>query len=191
VAAPNIYIGPVPRFRLQFDPRCIERLAAEFAYPEEDRIAADAGRRARERGYYTRGDARIVYRWKARRSEGRFAVVDGRTVRETTRRAFAVSDETERIELLTRLPGVGVPVASALLHFAFPDVYPILDVRALESLGVKGRSVYPPSFWVEYVSFYRGLAAELGVSLRTLDAALWQHSKAGGALPGRPDVRPE
>jgi hypothetical protein len=190
-AAPNIYIAEVPRFSLQFDPRCIEPLADEFAYPEEDRVAAAAGRRACERGYYTREDARIVYRWKARRSEGRFVVVDGRTVRKTTRRAFAASDEAERIELMTSLPGVGVPVASALLHFAFPDVYPILDVRALESLGVKGRSVYPPSFWVQYVSFYRALAAELGVSLRTLDAALWQYSKAAGGLPGRSDVRPE
>jgi hypothetical protein len=169
----------VPAFRLQFDPGCVERLAAAFRYPDEDDVAA-AGRRARERGYYTREDARTVYRWKARRSEGRFAVVDARTVRETTRRAFAARDETERIELMTSLPGVGVPVASALLHFAFPDVYPILDMRALESLGVRGRSVYPASFWVEYVAFYRQLAAELGVSLRTLDAALWQNSKAGG-----------
>jgi hypothetical protein len=176
-AAPTIIIRDVPEFRLQFDPGRIARLAAEFRYPDEDQVAA-AGRRARERGYYTRDDARTVYRWKARRSEGRFAVVDERTVRETTRRAFAAQDETERIETLTSLPGVGVPVASALLHFAFPDAYPILDVRALESLGVKRRSVYPASFWVQYVAFYRALAAEQGVSLRTLDAALWQHSKA-------------
>jgi hypothetical protein len=177
--APNIYAREVPVFILQFDPSRVEELATAFRYPDEDDVAA-AGRRARERGYYTREDARTVYRWKARRSEGRFAVVDARTVRDTTRKAFAASDETARIEALTSLPGVGVPVASALLHFAFPDEYPILDVRALESVGVRGRSVYPASFWVAYVAFYRQLAAELGVSLRTLDAALWQHSKAAG-----------
>jgi hypothetical protein len=38
------------------------------------------------------------------------------------------------------------------LYFAFPDDYPILDVRALESLGHKtSRTVYPTDFWVEYL----------------------------------------
>ena len=44
-----------------------------------------------------------------------------------------------------------MPTASTLLYFAFPDDYPILDVRALESLGVKPRSQYPVSFWLEYL----------------------------------------
>jgi hypothetical protein len=52
---------------------------------------------------------------------------------------------------LLELAGVGVPTASVLLYFAFPDLYPILDVRALESLGVKSRSQYPVSFWLEYL----------------------------------------
>ena len=43
---------------------------------------------------------------------------------------------------LVKLNGVGVPTGSALLHFAFPKDYPILDVRALESLGSRGRTTY-------------------------------------------------
>jgi adenine-specific DNA glycosylase len=35
------------------------------------------------------------------------------------------------------LRGVGIPTASALLHFAFPNDYPILDVRALASLAAE------------------------------------------------------
>jgi hypothetical protein len=42
---------------------------------------------------------------------------------------------------------------------------------------VKGRSVYPVSFWLRYLETCRALATEHGVSLRTLDKALWQHSK--------------
>ncbi|HEY2651278.1 MAG TPA: hypothetical protein VGI50_05105, partial [Solirubrobacteraceae bacterium] len=64
-----------------------------------------------------------------------------------------------------------------LLYFAFPDDYPILDVRALESLGVKPRSTYPVSFWLDYLEACRRLARDAGVSIRTLDKALWQHSK--------------
>jgi hypothetical protein len=78
---------------------------------------------------------------------------------------------------LLELKGVGVPTASTLLYVAFPDDYPILDVRALESLGVKPRSQYPVSFWLQYLDACRELARRCGVSIRTLDKALWQHSK--------------
>ena len=52
------------------------------------------------------------------------------------------------MEVLIALEGVGVPTASMLLHFAFPDDYPILDVRALESLGPRSRTVYPVEYWL-------------------------------------------
>ena len=94
-----------------------------------------------------------------------------------TGRALAATDESGRITPLLKLHGVGVPTASTLLYFAFPDDYPILDVRALESLGVKPRSVYPVSFWLDYLGACRDLARRYGVSIRTLDKALWQHSK--------------
>jgi hypothetical protein len=37
------------------------------------------------------------------------------------------------------------------------------------------------SFWVGYLHACRDLAAEHGVSLRTLDKALWQYSKETGS----------
>jgi hypothetical protein len=172
----------VPEFRLQFDPARVHGLAAAFGELDEDAGATAAGARARERGCYTKADALIVYRWKSRRSAGRFEVVDGRTVRAVTARAFRAPDEAATIETLTSLPGVGVPVAAALLHFAFPDAYPLLDYRAFESLGVTRRSSYPTSLWVEYVDACRALARDLGVSLRTLDKALWQYSKEQAQL---------
>ena len=58
--------------------------------------------------------------------------------------------------------------------------YPILDVRALASLGHRGRSVYPVSFWIRYLEACRRLAAEHYVSIRELDKALWQWSKENG-----------
>ena len=96
-----------------------------------------------------------------------------------TRRALA-GTEQERIEALLSLRGVGFPTASVLLHFADPAAYPILDVRALEALGVT-RSSYTIPFWLEYLATCRALAAAHGVSLRTLDKALWQHSKEHGS----------
>jgi len=92
-------------------------------------------------------------------------------------RALHATDETVRIGALLELHGVGVPTASTLLYAAFPADYPILDVRALESLGVKARSGYPITFWLGYLDACRRLARASGVSLRTLDKALWQRSK--------------
>ena len=87
------------------------------------------------------------------------------------------SGEQARMEALTSLQGVGVPTGSTLLYFAFPEDYPILDVRALNALGHKSRSVYPVGFWLAYLEACRELALEHGVSLRALDKALWQWSK--------------
>ena len=75
---------------------------------------------------------------------------------------------------------MGAPTASTLLFFAFPDDYPILDVRALESLGAKPRSQYPITFWLDYLGVCRELASRHGVGVGTLDKALWQHSKERG-----------
>jgi hypothetical protein len=81
------------------------------------------------------------------------------------------------MKALLSLEGVGVPTASALLHFGFPSDYPILDVRALESLGQPTtRTTYSVTYWLRYLAACRGLAAEHRVTLRTLDKALWQHS---------------
>ena len=92
---------------------------------------------------------------------------------------------SERITPLLGLHGVGVPSASTLLYVAFPSDYPILDVRALESLGARSRSTYPVSFWLRYLDACRELARVHGVSVRTLDKALWQHSRERSVAPRR------
>jgi hypothetical protein len=68
--------------------------------------------------------------------------------------------------------------ASVLLHFGQKDPYPILDFRALWSLGLdEGPSVYNFKFWWEYVECCRDLRTKAGTTMRTLDRALWQYSK--------------
>jgi len=166
----------VPRFALQFPPDLIPALAARFP-ATNDAAASAAGRAARERGHYTRAEFLLVCEWKTARSRPKVAVNSAAAIRKATRTALSDEDEGVRMVALTSLEGVGVPTASTLLHFASPDDYPLLDVRALESLGATSRSVYPVAFWLEYLDTCRRLAREAGVSLRTLDKALWQYSK--------------
>jgi hypothetical protein len=167
----------VPSFELQFDPSEIETLAARFSY-EDDGNARAAGHSARRRGFYTREEFLTVCEWKTKRSRPKVAVNSEEAVqRATTVSLDRAGDEKQRMEALTSLAGVGVPTGSALLHFADPGKYPILDVRAMSSLGCRPRTTYPVEFWLDYLDVCRTLAREHGVAIRTLDKALWQRSK--------------
>ncbi len=136
------------------------------------------GRTAREQGYYTRDGFLGVSRWKSPRPKPHREKNDEETVREVTRFALSTPVERLRIEVFTLLHGVSWPSASVFLHLGHRDPYPILDFRALWSLGID----HPPEeytfeFWWPYVEACRGLADQAGVDMRTLDRALWQYSK--------------
>ena len=92
-------------------------------------------------------------------------------VAETSRAAFSATTERLRIGALLALHGVGWPMASVILHFAFPECYPILDKRVMRVVGVP--DAYSFDRWVEYTDLCREASRRLGVSMRVLDRALW------------------
>ncbi len=172
----------MPTFELQFPIDQIEALAARFPPLDNDARLHEIGVGVRARGYYTREEFIEVCAWKTVRSRPKVSGNTEAAVVRATGLAMSTGSETARMTALLELDGVGVPTASTLLYCAFPDRYPILDVRALESLGVKARSQYPLSFWLGYLDACRELAQRAGASLRTLDKALWQHSKERSRL---------
>ena len=91
--------------------------------------------------------------------------------------ALSTGCEQLRVESLTLLRGVHWPTASAILHFCHADPYPVLDVRALWSLGVERPPPYAFDFWHAYTLACRKIARRARVSMRDLDRALWQYSK--------------
>jgi hypothetical protein len=100
-------------------------------------------------------------------------------IKDVTRIALTAPNEKLRIEVLTLLNGVSWPTASVLLHFGYDNLYPILDFRALWSLGIDASRVnYDFDFWWEYTEHCRKLAQQVGVSMRVLDRALWQYSES-------------
>lgn len=121
---------------------------------------------------------RKVAKWK---SERRVALIDKNSesdVREFTGLALKSKSERVRWGVLSCLDGVRLPTASAVLHFFHEEPYPIIDIRALWSIGVEKKSSYPFAFWQDYVSFCRELAKRNNIdNMRTLDRALWQYSR--------------
>ena len=183
---PAIAARPLPSFELQFPIEEVPALAARFPIMDESSGLA-LGDAVRARGHYTRAEFIEICAWKTVRSRPKVAANSEPAVVDATGRALSTGDEATRISALLELIGVGVPTASTLLYFVYPRDYPILDVRALESLGVEPRSVYPVGFWLAYLDACRTLARNAGVTIRTLDKALWQHSKErarAGSPPG-------
>lgn len=133
------------------------------------------------RGYLTKDEFLKVCEWKSPRNPSRCESNDDSTIKEISSLARTTTSDQERIEIWTQLAGIRWPTASVFLHFAFPNRYPILDFRALWSLGVDepkkavARCKYP--FWSDYARFCRKLARRCGVSMRVLDQALWKFSE--------------
>jgi hypothetical protein len=166
----------VAPFRLQFRVGDLPALAARYDFDPDDEVAA-TGASACERGYYTKPELVLICEWKTARSRSRVAKNTAGFVEGITRVAFATEDESERMAALCALQGVKPPTASVLLHFAFPDRYPIIDWRALDSLGQPRQPTYTIEYWLAYVDACRKLAAQAGVTMRVLDKALWQYSR--------------
>ena len=66
-------------------------------------------------------------------------------------------------------------MASVILHFAFPNRYPVLDVRVMHTID--GPRSYNFSSWTRITEFCRNESAEYGVTMRELDRALWTYHK--------------
>ncbi|MDQ3933335.1 MAG: hypothetical protein M3340_01745 [Actinomycetota bacterium] len=165
---------PKKPFVLQFEPAELPGYAVQYSYKRDPAAAIAAGDAAAQDRRYTRDGVLAVIKWKAARANTRLEP-DEDVVKATTHAALTTADETLRMDRLTELDGVGVPIASALLFFTEPTRYPMLDRRAVRSLGHAPRGKYPTEFWVRYLTFCRQLANDHGLTMRELDKALWEY----------------
>jgi hypothetical protein len=166
---------------LQFPIERVREYAARFD-ATGDAAALALGRNARARGHYTLDEFVAACRWKTPRSAPLVARNTAQEVEAASRVALdPEKTDGERMQALRGLHGVEWATASVLLHLAYPERFPILDVRALHALGVTGRSSFTARFWEAYVQEFVRLAAAAGVDGRTLDHALWQWSKEQGS----------
>ena len=169
-------------FKPQYKPAGIQKLITQYLKtPNQSGTAADKERKMEEAGSrivnstMSRQDADIIYKWKSPRRMDLFSMNKDGDVLQALREAIAAKSPREAIESLTRLQGVGVKMASAILTGMFPKDYTVCDFRAAEALGVKDSN--DVDFYTSYLEFCRRTAKEHGVSLRDFDRANWQWSK--------------
>src|SRR4029453_8233422 len=102
-------------------------------------------RGVRRRGAFTRAEFRWMCHWKSPRARLLWEQNSAARVRAVSRAVLATRDEQRRMELLTSLRGVGVPMASAILTLVDPKRYGVLDIRAWQLLfAIRPVAANPP-----------------------------------------------
>jgi len=163
-------------FNLQFQQSEITELARTFSYPRDDKKAIKAGEQIKS-GHYTLTNLDEIAKWKSPRSIRHVLKNSAADVEEALRVAVSAKTDRTAMAVLIGLRGIDVPVGSAVLSMIDPERFTIVDFRALAALGVARRAAPSIDFYLEYLVRCRQLASDYGVSMRTLDKAMWQWSK--------------
>ena len=163
-------------FKLRFSEEKIAHWAERYSYGAEATFENDIAPRAPKRGYLKRPEFIELCRWKTPRTQPLVRENPSDVVEAVTRAALESRHEQVKIGVLRSLRGVSWPTASVVLHFCDHRPYPILDFRALWSLGYATPPGYNLEFWLAYTKFVRDLARRSGQSMWTVDRALWQYS---------------
>ena len=76
-----------------------------------------------------------ILNWKSARSKGNIRKQKYEEYKNTFTEILSIEN---KLEQLKDLYGIGVSIASTILHFIYPDDYPIVDFRTIEALQLLG-----------------------------------------------------
>lgn len=158
--------------------------------PQYERFARDqavygqlvkrVGGEVRRHGSLTRPTFIRLVEWKSPRIRPIFERRDYAEYSEGIAAALQAPGD-EKLAVLDALHGVGAPVASTILHFIYPDEYPIIDFRTADALYHFGLLESPVVSRKRYPEFRRAILEirekNVGCSLRDIDLALFVYHK--------------
>lgn len=85
----------------------------------------------------------------------------------------------DTLKRLTNSSGIGFPMASAILKFLRPDIFPIIDVRAYRALY--GKKIYSSQYsiekYIDYVKKLYEISEKLQIELKDVDEQLYCYDK--------------
>jgi hypothetical protein len=157
--------------------------AKEEELYEEEVARLESLPTAFEESEWSREDLEWIIEWKVgvftKPTLKHFDTNDGQEIRARVEEAVHESSIRSKVEALTSLTGIGIPVASAILLFINPNRFTVIDERAwnvLQETGYLSQDLSDDPTVEEYLLYLGAcwaLANEYDVSLRTLDMALW------------------
>lgn len=165
----------------------IERWQKQFASSPQDQAAYEElvlkVKHDREKhGYITKPTFIRLINWKSPRIRPIFEKRGFAEYRAGIKKCMA-ADDSEKMIILDELHGIGAPVASTILHFTYPDKFPIIDVRTAEALCSLGYIESPKVNTKRYTAFRDAVLCIQKLhpqfTLRQIDMALFAYDKKG------------
>ena len=92
------------------------------------------GKECLKRGWLEKSEFLTICLWKSRRPKRLYNLNTEEEIRTASKLCFAEADEITKIGHLTKLQGVRIPTASAILSVTNPKRYAIIDERCIQSL---------------------------------------------------------
>ncbi len=167
--------------------RDIQALISHKLLRDEERRARaliNSLRDVKKHGYFTKRQFLKMCHWKSARPIKHYKSNSEHGIRLISKKVFATQYENRRIELLTRLKGVNVPVASAILMLTDPRNYGVIDIRVWQLLYLYGSVKTKPggrnfsvANWYSYLMKIRYFAKRLNVTARQIERTLFQYHK--------------
>lgn len=121
-----------------------------------------------------------IIRWKSARVMGHIAW-NAFSKYETGIRAVLPLKCQNKMAILDRLPGIGPAVAATILHFIFPDKFPIYDFRTVEVLHEAkylDSSIVSAKRYPKFQKAITKIKEDLSIyNLRQIDRALFAYHK--------------
>jgi hypothetical protein len=137
-------------------------------------------RHVRRRRDFSRAEFLVMCRWKSARAAPNYERNTAPRIQRAARAALTARDERRRLDALTALSGVSVPVASAILTLIDPRRYGVLDIRVWQLLHALGAVARKPSGrgfsaqdWEEYLACLRAAARAQGLAVRAVELTLF------------------
>ena len=144
---------------------------------QADTTVVKLGKKIKQKGFANLNEFKIISDWKSPRIRKHILSNSNETIKVVTKDVLSSTSQLGHIGSLLLLKGVSYPMGSTFLHLCHKQKYPIIDYRALWTLGFDELPKYDINFWLSYVKYTRDLADKYNLDMRTLDRALWGYSK--------------
>lgn len=138
----------------------------------------------KKRGYFTKKEFLQMCMWKSPRPKNQYIKNSEEDIISTSKKVFSTKYEKRRIELLTGLKGIKIPVASAILMLTDPENYGVIDIRVWQTLYLYDNVKVNPkgigldfNNWYSYLMKLRYYAKKFKVSARRIEWILFQHHR--------------
>jgi len=135
-----------------------------------------------QRGYLTKNEFMKIGMWKSPRPKKRYLANSENAIVQISKKVFSTKFEKRRMDLLTRLNGVRIPAASAILTLTNPKDYGVIDIRVWDVLYRYGSVAVNPtgtnfSFknWYNYLMKIRYFAKLFEVKTKDIERAIFYY----------------